>query len=242
MAIDSNTAISISEPAESLQAETSTPLTWREVLKSEIEAAYFKEVQSFVKRERAAGKVIYPPQDEVFNALKLTEFTKVKVIIIGQDPYHGPGQAHGLCFSVKAGVPPPPSLMNIFKEIKSDMGLPIPNHGSLENWTKQGVLLLNTVLTVEKSKPASHKGRGWEKFTDQVIITLSQRRTGLVFLLWGSHAQAKKQLIDLAKHTVLIAPHPSPFSAHNGFFGCQHFSKTNQILRSQGQTEIDWSL
>lgn len=242
LAFKFNSAQETTSPLGAEPQTAQTLMTWREILKDETESTYFKDLQASIKSERAAGKIIYPPHKDVFNALKFTEFHQVKVVIIGQDPYHGPGQAHGLCFSVQVGVPAPPSLVNIFKELKSDLGCEIPNHGYLESWARQGVLLLNTVLTVEQNKPASHKGRGWEKFTDKIIQTLSQNKSGLVFLLWGAHAQCKRELIDAAKHTVLMCPHPSPFSADKGFFGCKHFSRANAALKAQGLTTIDWQL
>jgi uracil-DNA glycosylase len=217
-------------------------LTWKEVLQGEREKPYFVKIMSFIEQERAAGKVIYPKNGEIFNSLQSTPFEGVKVVIIGQDPYHGSGQAHGLCFSVRRGVPAPPSLVNIFREISDDLGLPIPSHGCLESWARQGILLLNACLTVEAGKPQSHSQIGWNIFTDRVIQELNQRKEGLVFLLWGSPAQKKGSIIDTQRHHVLKTVHPSPLSAHRGFFGCRHFSRTNEILRSQGLKEIDWSL
>ena len=216
--------------------------SWRAVLADEKNKPYFQHVLNFVKAERAAGKIIYPQQGDIFNALKFTPFDKVKVVILGQDPYHGPNQAHGLCFSVQKGINPPPSLQNIFKELHDDLGITIPNHGNLESWAQQGVLLLNTVLTVEAGKAHSHANKGWEIFTDKVIQTLNDHRQGLVFLLWGSHAQRKGEVIDPLKHYLLKSAHPSPLSAHRGFLGCRHFSKTNQYLKKSGQVEIDWEL
>lgn len=216
--------------------------TWETVLKGEKDQPYFQAALNFVKQERAKGKIIYPPQNDIFNALKFTPFDQVKVVIIGQDPYHGPNQAHGLCFSVKPGVAQPPSLQNILKELHADLGLPIPKSGNLEKWAKQGVLLLNASLTVEASKPQSHANIGWEKFTDKVIQTLNNNKEGLIFLLWGSPAQRKGQMVDPTKHYILKAPHPSPLSAHRGFFGSKPFSKTNALLRKMGKSEIDWSL
>jgi len=217
-------------------------LNWREILKNEAEAEYFKKLRGFVKAERAAGKKIYPLEEDVFAALHHTPLSDVKVVILGQDPYHGPGQAHGLCFSVKKGVPPPPSLINIFKELNSDLGIPRPRHGCLTKWADQGVLLLNAVLTVEDGKPGSHAEIGWQRFTDAVIAAVNKERSGVIFLLWGAYAQKKSVMIDASKHHLLTAPHPSPLSASRGFLGCKHFSKTNELLRLQGHSEIDWSL
>lgn len=217
-------------------------IRWQDAIGAEKEQAYFKNVMAFVKSERAKGKTIYPPQADIFNALKAAPFDQIKVVILGQDPYHGPNQAHGMCFSVRPGVPTPPSLQNIYKEIHNDLGHPIPTHGYLQKWAEQGVLLLNTVLTVERGQAHSHAGKGWETFTDKIIHQLNDQRQGLVFLLWGSHAQKKAAFIDPTKHTILKAPHPSPLSAHRGFLGCGHFSKTNQLLEKQGQKPIDWRL
>lgn len=216
--------------------------SWAEPLKAEFEQAYMVELRNFLLTEKSAGKIIYPPGKLIFNALNSTPLDKVKVVILGQDPYHGPGQAHGLCFSVMPGVVPPPSLKNIFKEISSDLGLPIPAHGCLQSWAEQGVLLLNATLTVEGQNAGSHQGRGWEQFTDCIIQILNSHRQGLVFLLWGSYAQKKAQLIDKNKHKILRAPHPSPLSAHRGFLGCRHFSQTNSWLQTHGETPIDWSI
>lgn len=213
---------------------------WSYVLGPEKKKRYFKELIAFVESERNSGKTIYPPKEQVFSALKLTEFSEVKVVILGQDPYHGPKQANGLCFSVNADQPLPPSLRNIYKELASDIGCQQPANGDLSSWAKQGVLLLNTVLTVEAAKANSHKGRGWESFTDEVIKSLNKASHPIVFLLWGSQAQAKSSLIKNPKHTILSAPHPSPLSAHRGFFGCKHFSKTNQLLVEKDQTPIKW--
>ena len=223
-------------------SEPHKEMTWKEVLQGEKEADYFKGLMSFLEKERANGKIIYPKNSDIFNALTLTPFEKVRVVIIGQDPYHGPGQAHGLCFSVKKDVPPPPSLLNIFKELNQDLKIPKPSHGNLEKWSLQGVLLLNAVLSVEAGKPQSHGNMGWERFTDKVISALNQHKTNLVFLLWGSHAQKKGENIDTNKHLVLKAPHPSPLSANRGFLGCRHFSKTNEFLKSHGLDSIDWSI
>lgn len=225
-----------------LFASESSPLTWKDVLAKERESTYFKQILDTINAQRKQGLSIYPQNSEIFNALQFTPFADVKVVIIGQDPYHGPGQAHGLCFSVKQGVPPPPSLINIFKEIRSDLGIEIPPHGCLEHWAQQGVLLLNATLTVVAGKPQSHSELGWQKFTDCIIGELNEKKTGVVFLLWGSSAQKKGQIIDRQRHHVLTAPHPSPLSAHRGFLGCKHFSKTNEILQAQGLTPINWAL
>lgn len=217
-------------------------LTWRDALAQEKNLPYFQETLAFVVRERAAGITVYPPAKEVFNAFRFTELNAVKVVILGQDPYHGPNQANGLSFSVKPGVPAPPSLVNIYKELASDIpGFVIPKHGCLQNWAQQGVMLLNTMLTVEAGKAHSHASLGWETFTDKVIKVLNTHREGIVFLLWGSHAQKKGMIIDPKRHHVLKAPHPSPLSAHRGFLGCHHFSQTNALLARQSQTPIDWT-
>lgn len=216
--------------------------TWETALKGEKEQSYFQTALNYVKQQRSNGKIIYPAHADIFNALKFTPFDEVKVVIIGQDPYHGPNQAHGLCFSVKQGVTPPPSLQNIFKELHDDLKISIPNHGNLEKWARQGVLLLNASLTVEAGQPQSHANIGWEKFTDKVIQILNEKKQGLIFILWGSPAQRKGQIIDPTKHYILKAAHPSPLSAHRGFFGCKHFSKTNELLRKMGKKEIDWGL
>jgi uracil-DNA glycosylase len=195
-----------------------------------------------VLRARNEGKIIYPPQDKILHALHMTPFHRVRVVILGQDPYHGPGQAEGLSFSVPVGIPLPPSLKNIFKEIRDDLGIPLPHHGHLASWAAQGVLLLNTILTVEEGKPASHAGHGWEQLTDKIIKKLSDEREQIIFLLWGKHAQQKASLIDTQKHILLQAPHPSPLSAYQGFFGCHHFSQVNELLIKKGSTPIDWKL
>lgn len=199
-------------------------------------------LREFLRAEKQAGKRIYPPGPQIFAALEATPFDAVKVVILGQDPYHGPGQAHGLCFSVRPGVAVPPSLQNIFTEIENDLGIPRPDHGCLMPWARRGVLLLNAVLTVQAGMAGSHQGKGWEGFTDRVIDELNRGREGLVFLLWGSYAQAKGRLIDRSRHLVLEAPHPSPLSAHRGFLGCRHFSKSNQYLEANGKAPVDWSL
>ncbi|PKG98514.1 uracil-DNA glycosylase [Paraglaciecola sp. MB-3u-78] len=217
--------------------------TWADILDQEKQQPYFQKMMKFVESERAAGKTIYPPSEDVFNAFNLTELDTVKVVILGQDPYHGPNQAHGLCFSVLPNVKTPPSLVNIYKELASDIsGLTIPPHGCLQSWAEQGVLLLNTVLTVEQGQAHSHAKIGWERFTDAVIQRLSEHCHGLVFLLWGSHAQKKGEVIDTQKHHVLSAPHPSPLSAYRGFLGCKHFSDSNDLLKQQGKSPINWQL
>ena len=215
---------------------------WKEVLLSQFRSPYFHDLKGFLQEEIRQGKVLYPPGHRIFSALDHTPFDNVRVVLLGQDPYHGPGQAHGLCFSVPLGVKPPPSLVNMFKELRQDIGMDIPSHGNLERWADQGVLLLNATLTVQANTPGSHQNKGWEQFTDAIISTLSEKKSGLVFLLWGKYAQDKQRLIDSTKHYVLKAPHPSPFSADRGFFGCRHFSKTNELLRSQGLPEIDWKI
>ncbi|MBN2813482.1 MAG: uracil-DNA glycosylase [Bacteroidales bacterium] len=215
--------------------------SWKEVLKDEFASSYFVGLKEFLVEEKSRYTV-YPPGGLIFNAFRLTPFDQVRVVILGQDPYHGEGQAHGLCFSVPAGINPPPSLVNIFKEIERDLGLPVPGHGNLEKWARQGVLLLNATLTVRANQPGSHQRKGWETFTNTVIQQLSQKRVGLVFLLWGKFAQEKESLIDTNRHYVLKAAHPSPYSAYNGFFGCRHFSKTNEILSRHGLETINWGL
>jgi len=215
--------------------------SWKETLTNEFGSQYFALLKEFLVREKSKYTV-YPPGQLIFNAFQLTPFDRVRVVILGQDPYHGPGQAHGLCFSVPRGIESPPSLVNIFKEIQSDLGIPVPSHGNLEKWARQGVLLLNATLTVRANQPGSHQRQGWENFTHAVIRTLSEKRVGLVFLLWGKFAQEKEALIDINRHYILKAAHPSPFSAYNGFFGCRHFSKTNEILRRHGLEEIDWRI
>jgi uracil-DNA glycosylase len=216
--------------------------SWRAPLQPEFDAPYMAELKRFLLAERAASKTIFPKAGEWFRALDLTPLDAVRVVILGQDPYHGPGQAHGLCFSVQPGVRPPPSLLNIFKELESDLALPRPAHGFLESWAKQGVLLLNSVLTVESGLAASHKDRGWERFTDAIIRTVAAKGTPVVFLLWGSYAQKKAAFVDPAKHLILKAAHPSPLSAHNGFLGCRHFSQANAFLEARGMAGIDWGL
>jgi uracil-DNA glycosylase len=217
--------------------------SWKEVLKHEFTKPYFLEIVTFLKTEKAAGKTIYPPGPLIFNAFDKTPFSKVKLVILGQDPYHNPGQAHGLSFSVPNGIKPPPSLINIYKEIQSDIGVQMPfQFGNLTQWAEQGILLLNAVLTVRANEPASHAKIGWMDFTDAVIKKISDEKEGIVFLLWGKFAQDKQILIDETKHFVLKAAHPSPFSADKGFFGCKHFSKANALLTKQGEAPIDWKL
>jgi uracil-DNA glycosylase len=216
--------------------------SWKSRVGAQFERPEMQALAEFLRAEKRAGKVLYPPSPQIFAALDTTPFDAVKVVILGQDPYHGPGQAHGLCFSVLPGVPAPPSLVNVFAEIQRDLGIARPDHGCLIPWARQGVLLLNSVLTVERGLAGSHQGKGWEGFTDACIDALNREREDLVFLLWGSYAQAKGKLIDTRRHRVLKAPHPSPLSAHRGFNGCGHFSRANEYLREHGQTPIDWRL
>lgn len=215
--------------------------SWKDALKEEIEKPYFKHLMQFVKHAYRT-KTVYPPPKEIFRAFDATPFNKVKAVIIGQDPYHGAHQANGLCFSVNKGVRQPPSLQNIFKEIRRDAGIPIPTSGNLQHWAEQGVLLLNAALTVEGGKAGSHQHRGWEKCTNAAIKALSDKREHLAFLLWGAYAKSKMPLIDAKKHLILAAAHPSPLSANKGFFGCRHFSKANTYLKTHGKTPIDWSV
>jgi len=215
--------------------------SWKEVLNDEFNSQYFVKLKEFLIEEKKHYN-IYPPGKLIFNAFNRTTFENVKVVLLGQDPYHGKGQAHGLCFSVPAGIQPPPSLVNIFRELNSDLKVPLPAHGNLEKWAAQGVLLLNATLTVRANKPGSHQNKGWETFTDSVISKISEKRAGIIFLLWGKYAQAKETLIDTNKHYILKAAHPSPYSADSGFFGCKHFSKTNNILSRHGLEIIDWSI
>ena len=212
------------------------------VLKEEFDKVYFQQIVTFLKAEKSAGKIIYPPGPLIFNAFNKTPFPKVKVVLLGQDPYHNKGQAHGLSFSVPDGVAKPPSLINIFKELENDLGIPTPKNGNLEKWAIQGVLLLNASLTVRQNEPGSHSKIGWLQFTDSVISKISEQKKGIVFLLWGKFAQDKQSIIDETKHYVLKAAHPSPFSADKGFFGCRHFSKTNELLALQNKEPIDWKL
>jgi uracil-DNA glycosylase len=225
-----------------VSAELKLEASWKARIGTYFERPEMQALSEFLRAQLRAGKTIYPPPKRIFAALDTTPFDAVKVVILGQDPYHGPGQAHGLCFSVLPGVPAPPSLENIFKEIERDLGIPRPDHGCLIPWARQGVLLLNSVLTVERGLAGSHQGKGWEGFTDAVVDHLNRERENLVFLLWGSYAQAKGKLIDTRRHCVLKAPHPSPLSAHRGFIGCGHFSRANAWLREHGLTEIDWRL
>ena len=223
--------------SDQIQLENS----WKSRLLPEFQKDYMKNLKAFLQDEKNKNKTIYPRGAEYFSALDLTPFEKVKVVVLGQDPYHGPGQAHGLCFSVLKGVPTPPSLENIYKELKQDLGIPLAPHGFLKAWAEQGVLLLNNTLTVSAGKAGSHKGQGWEEFTDKIIQQLNKERENLVFLLWGRFAGEKGSIVDQSKHCVLKAPHPSPFSADSGFFGCRHFSKTNEFLKSKEIEPIDWS-
>jgi uracil-DNA glycosylase len=215
---------------------------WREVLREEFEQPYMQELIQFVQQERNSGVSVYPPEGDVFSAFQQTPFDSVKVVIVGQDPYHGPGQAHGLCFSVKKGITPPPSLKNIYKELVADVGIECPEHGELTSWTKQGILLINTTLTVRQGQPKSHYGKGWERFTDTVIERLCEKKEGVIFVLWGRSAQKKcNRVIDTSKHHVLQAAHPSPLSIR-GFSGCRHFSQINNILALQRKERINWSV
>ncbi|MDZ4795365.1 MAG: uracil-DNA glycosylase [Bacteroidota bacterium] len=216
--------------------------SWKEILKGEFAQAYFQQIPLHIKTEKSQGKIIYPPGSLIFNAFNTTPFDKVKVVILGQDPYHGKGQAHGLCFSVQNGVAPPPSLLNIFKELQDDIGVTIPDHGNLTHWAQQGVFLLNASLTVRAGEPMSHSKIGWAQFTDTVIKKISELKKNVVFILWGKFAQEKRVLIDEKKHCILRSVHPSPLSAYGGFFGCKHFSKTNEFLVSKGIDPVDWSL
>lgn len=216
--------------------------SWKAHLAADLASPRMQALRSFLLAEKAAGKRIFPKGSEWFRALDLTPLDEVRVVILGQDPYHGEGQAHGLCFSVQPGVRPPPSLVNIYKELESDLGIPRPRHGFLESWAKQGVLLLNSVLTVEMGQAAAHQGKGWEQFTDEIIRTVNAKAEPVVFMLWGSYAQKKAAFVDGSRHLVLKAAHPSPLSAHNGFLGCRHFSKANAFLAANGQRPIDWAL
>jgi len=216
--------------------------SWKKVLSNEFNKPYFQQIPLHLKTEKAQGKIIYPPGSLIFNAFNTTPFDKVKVVLLGQDPYHGHGQAHGLCFSVPHGVPPPPSLVNIFKELQDDIGISMPGHGNLTHWAEQGIFLLNASLTVRAGEPMSHSKIGWAEFTDTVIKKISTLKKNVVFLLWGKFAQEKKALIDETKHCILKTVHPSPLSAHAGFFGCKHFSRTNEYLMAKGIDPIDWKV
>jgi uracil-DNA glycosylase len=216
--------------------------SWKAPLLPEFSSPYMAELRQFLVDEKANGRRIFPKGSEYFRALDLTPLDKVRVVILGQDPYHGEGQAHGLCFSVQPGVRTPPSLVNIYKELESDLAIPRANHGFLEHWAKQGVLLLNSVLTVEMARAAAHQGKGWERFTDAVVRLVNEKSDPVVFMLWGNYAQKKAAFVDPARHLVLKAAHPSPLSAHNGFLGCRHFSKANAFLESKGMAPIDWAL
>lgn len=225
-------------PAESVQLEAG----WKQALYDEFAKPYFRRLKQFLLTEKQQGYRVFPPGSQIFNAFNTTPFEEVKVVILGQDPYHGPGQAHGLSFSVPRGIAPPPSLRNMYKELADDVGVTAPNHGNLEAWARQGVLLLNAMLTVRARSAGSHQKQGWEQFTSAAIQRLNDQRKGIVFMLWGRYAQEKGAVIDPSRHLVLKAAHPSPFSAHNGFFGCRHFSQANAYLEQQGKKPIQWQL
>jgi uracil-DNA glycosylase len=229
-------------PVEVLASQLRPDRGWKEHLSEEFRQPYMQGLAEFLAAEEQAGKVLFPASQHCFNALNSTPLENVRVVILGQDPYHGPGQAHGLCFSVRRNVAIPPSLVNIFKEIQDDLGIAPPDHGCLQPWAEQGVLLLNSVLTVVQGQAGAHQGKGWETFTDKVIETINREREGVVFLLWGSYAKKKGQHIDRTKHLVLDGPHPSPLSAYRGFFGCKHFSKANDWLQRQGKPTVNWAL
>lgn len=229
-------------PAEGLAQQLRPHRGWDRLLADEFRKPYMRQLAEFLAAEEQAGKVLYPESRHCFNALNSTPLDQVAVVVLGQDPYHGPGQAHGLCFSVRPGVATPPSLVNIFKEIEDDLGLARPDHGCLQPWAERGVLLLNAVLTVEQGNAGAHQGKGWEGFTDKVIETINRHREGVVFLLWGSYARNKGRIIDRNRHLVLEGPHPSPLSAYRGFFGCRHFSKANQWLQQKGLEPVNWEL
>ncbi|WP_273202942.1 uracil-DNA glycosylase [Marinobacter subterrani] len=229
-------------PAEVLANQLRPDRGWHKHLSEEFRQPYMQSLAEFLAAEEQAGKVLFPASQHCFNALNSTPLDNVRVVILGQDPYHGPGQAHGLCFSVRPNVAVPPSLVNIFKEIQDDLGIAPPDHGCLQPWAEQGVLLLNSVLTVVQGQAGAHQGKGWETFTDKVIETINRERDGVVFLLWGSYAKKKGQHIDRTKHLVLDGPHPSPLSAYRGFFGCKHFSKANDWLQQQGKPAVNWKL
>ena len=227
---------------EQMESKVKLHDSWLAQLQDEFDQPYMQELRKFLVQQKRHGKTVYPPGDLIFNALNSTPFDQIKVVILGQDPYHGPEQAHGLCFSVRPGVATPPSLQNIFKELKSDLGINIPTHGCLDSWAAQGVLLLNAVLTVEAAKAAAHQGQGWERFTDAIVSIINAHKSHVVFLLWGSYAHKKGAIIDNEKHLVLKSAHPSPLSAHRGFIGNRHFSKTNTYIQRTGQEPIDWQL
>ena len=229
-------------PAQTLASQLRPDRGWSDHLAGEFEQPYMRSLAEFLAAEEAAGKILYPASQHCFNALNSTSLGDVSVVILGQDPYHGPGQAHGLCFSVRPDVPPPPSLMNIFKEQQSDVGISLPDHGCLQPWAEQGVLLLNSVLTVVQGQAGAHQGQGWETFTDRVIDVINREREGVVFMLWGSYARKKGRMIDRQRHLILEGPHPSPLSAYRGFFGCRHFSQSNDWLQQKGQRPVDWQL
>ncbi|MFW5825265.1 MAG: uracil-DNA glycosylase [Marinobacter sp.] len=229
-------------PADGLAQQLRPDRGWHPWLAEEFRQPYMRQLAEFLAAEEKAGKTLFPERRHCFNALNSTPLDQVKVVILGQDPYHGPGQAHGLCFSVRPGVQVPPSLVNIFREIQDDLAIRPPDHGCLQPWAERGVLLLNAVLTVEQGNAAAHQGKGWEQFTDKVIETINHHRQGVVFLLWGSYARKKGRIIDRNRHLVLEGPHPSPLSAYRGFFGCRHFSKANQWLQERGESPVDWSL
>lgn len=229
-------------PVQALANHLRPDRGWKEHLADEFRQPYMQGLAEFLAAEESAGKILFPDSEHCFNALNSTPLDQVRVVILGQDPYHGPGQAHGLCFSVRPNVPTPPSLVNIFKEIQSDLGISPPDHGCLQPWAEQGVLLLNSVLTVVQGQAGAHQGKGWETFTDRVIETVNRERDGVVFLLWGSYAKKKGQRIDRNRHLVLEGPHPSPLSAYRGFFGCKHFSRANEWLRKQRLEPINWEL
>lgn len=216
--------------------------SWLDHLEPEFKQPYMRELRAFLARQKGQGSEIYPPSKQIFNAFNTTPLDRVKAVILGQDPYHGPGQAHGLCFSVQPGVRVPPSLQNIFKELQRDLNCPIPRHGCLQSWAEQGVLLLNATLTVEQGKAGSHQNRGWERFTDRALEVVSEQRQGVVFMLWGGYAQKKARLLDAQCHEILRSSHPSPLSAYRGFLGCGHFSSANAFLEGQGERPIDWCL
>jgi len=224
-----------------MQVNPQIDSSWKEVLSVEFNASYFAALKEFLLEEKKKYTV-YPPGNQIFKAFNHTSFAHVRIVLLGQDPYHGTGQAHGLCFSVPDGIKPPPSLVNIFKELHTDLGVPVSQHGNLIKWADQGVLLLNATLTVRANQAGSHQGHGWEQFTDAVIHAISEKKAGVIFILWGKYAQAKESLIDQNKHYILKASHPSPFSSYNGFFGCKHFSKTNAILERHGFQKIDWKI